>query len=237
MSCFAVYSFSLHNNLYSYHLYYLLEKQTSVLTAAVGIIVVVLGVILASCLSGLMWFRWVKMHILKIISLYYLHYFINIFIHSLIYKTGRRSPKPPLTQDTRQAMDRWVCWNRCRIVFIALWDISTLHAVCPQVYLYCLFSLSIRETLVQCMTTSQAWPSPLLQHRQRPPSTKMTFTSPASTSLTPKTRKCLCTPPSNCFNPRDRLRMSSTLLWISTSPVLPPGEHILPLQQHRIYTI
>ncbi|XP_042164288.1 sialoadhesin-like [Oncorhynchus tshawytscha] len=32
-------------------------KQTSVLTAAVGIIVVVLGVILASCLSGLMWFR------------------------------------------------------------------------------------------------------------------------------------------------------------------------------------
>ncbi|XP_045568615.1 B-cell receptor CD22 isoform X2 [Salmo salar] len=33
------------------------EKQTSVLTAAVGIIVVVLGVILASCLSGFMWFR------------------------------------------------------------------------------------------------------------------------------------------------------------------------------------
>ncbi|XP_064809690.1 B-cell receptor CD22-like [Oncorhynchus masou masou] len=33
------------------------EKQTSVLTAAVGIIVIVLGVILASCLSGLMWFR------------------------------------------------------------------------------------------------------------------------------------------------------------------------------------
>ncbi|XP_055792891.1 sialoadhesin-like [Salvelinus fontinalis] len=33
------------------------EKQTSVITAAVGIIVVVLGVILASCLSGLMWFR------------------------------------------------------------------------------------------------------------------------------------------------------------------------------------
>ncbi|XP_071245866.1 B-cell receptor CD22-like [Salvelinus alpinus] len=32
-------------------------KQTSVMTAAVGIIVVVLGVILASCLSGLMWFR------------------------------------------------------------------------------------------------------------------------------------------------------------------------------------
>ncbi|XP_064815263.1 sialoadhesin-like [Oncorhynchus masou masou] len=32
-------------------------KQTSVLTAAVGIIVIVLGVILASCLSGLMWFR------------------------------------------------------------------------------------------------------------------------------------------------------------------------------------
>nr|XP_029509967.1 sialoadhesin-like [Oncorhynchus nerka] len=76
-------------------------KQTSVLTAAVGIIVVVLGVILASCLSGLMWFR---------------------------------------------------------------------------------------ETLVQCMTTSQAWPSPLLQHRQQPPSTKMTFTRPASTSLTPSGR-------------------------------------------------
>ncbi|XP_045564916.1 B-cell receptor CD22-like isoform X2 [Salmo salar] len=33
------------------------EKQTSVIAAAVGIIVVVLGVILASCLSGFMWFR------------------------------------------------------------------------------------------------------------------------------------------------------------------------------------
>ena len=55
MSCFAVYSFSLHNNMYSYHPFDILGKQTSVVTAAVGIIVVVLVLIL--CLSGFMLFR------------------------------------------------------------------------------------------------------------------------------------------------------------------------------------
>ncbi|KAK6300874.1 hypothetical protein J4Q44_G00289720 [Coregonus suidteri] len=40
---------------YSYHPYFNLGKQTSVMTTAVGIIVVVLVLIL--CLSGFMWFR------------------------------------------------------------------------------------------------------------------------------------------------------------------------------------
>ena len=55
MSCIAVYSFSLHNNMFSYDLYYITGKPTSFVTAAVGIIVVVLILIL--CLSGFMWFR------------------------------------------------------------------------------------------------------------------------------------------------------------------------------------
>ena len=164
-------------------------------------------------------------------------------------KPGRRPPYPPLTQETYQRMYRWVCWNQrmyrwvcwkqrmyrwvcwkqrmyrwvCwnQIMCIAWWNISTHYVVCP---------LPIRETLVQCMKTSQACPQPILQHRQHPPSTRTMSTTPASTSLAPKTRKCLCSPPSSCVNPRNRKRMSSTMLWNSTAPVMPTGDYSLPLK-------
>ncbi|XP_071219328.1 titin-like [Salvelinus alpinus] len=148
-------------------------KQTSVVTAAVGIIVVVLVLIL--CLSGLMWFR-------KKVS--------------------------TSTSNTRDTADDGLVSlleseDDC---FDCVFFVEHFHSSC------CLSSPSIRETLVQCMTTSQTWSCPLLQHRQQPQTTRMMFTTPASTSLAPKTRKCLCTPPSSCINHRNRTKMSNTLL-------------------------
>ncbi|XP_071245879.1 B-cell receptor CD22-like isoform X1 [Salvelinus alpinus] len=89
-------------------------KQTSVLTAAVGIIVVVLVLIL--CLSGLMWFR------------------------------KKVSTSTSNTRDTADDGQVSLLESEDDCVFF----VEHFHSCC-------LSSPSIRETLVQCMTTSQAW--------------------------------------------------------------------------------
>ncbi|XP_045078647.1 B-cell receptor CD22-like [Coregonus clupeaformis] len=94
-------------------------KQTSVMTAVVGIIVVVLVLIL--CLSGFTWFR---------------------------KKSSKSTSDTRDTADNRQ-VSLLESGDDCDV---CVFFVEHFYSSC------CLSSHLIRETLVQCMTTSQAWP-------------------------------------------------------------------------------